>query len=66
MTTSSPESPARASAPVGAIERHNRATRWFHALIYTAGLTLLATGWWLLMGGEGKPSPLARVTGVPD
>jgi len=66
MTISSPESPARASAPVGTIERHNRATRWFHALIYTAGLTLLATGWWLLMGGEGKPSPLARVTGVPD
>ena len=65
MTTRSPESPTRAHA-VQAIERHNRATRWFHALIYTAGLTLLATGWWLLMGGEGNPSPLARVTGVPD
>jgi cytochrome b subunit of formate dehydrogenase len=64
MTTRTPGNPAR--APAETIERNNRATRWFHALIYTACLTLLATGWWLLLGGEGKPSPLARMTGVPD
>jgi formate dehydrogenase subunit gamma len=29
-------------------------------------LPLLATGWWLLTGHEGRPSPLARVTGVAD
>jgi formate dehydrogenase subunit gamma len=31
-----------------------------------ATLLLLATGWWLLAGREGVPSPLASVTGVPD
>lgn len=29
-------------------------------------LLLLATGWWLLAGREGSPSPLATLTGVPD
>jgi formate dehydrogenase subunit gamma len=29
-------------------------------------LLLLATGWWLLAGREGEPSPIARLTGVPD
>ena len=29
-------------------------------------LILLATGWWLLSGREGDPSPLARLSGVPD
>jgi len=27
---------------------------------------LLATGWWLRLGQEGRPSVLARVTGRPD
>jgi formate dehydrogenase subunit gamma len=27
---------------------------------------LLITGWWLLLGKEGAPSPLARAFGVPD
>jgi formate dehydrogenase subunit gamma len=31
-----------------------------------ATLLLLATGWWLLAGREGVPSPLASITGVPD
>jgi formate dehydrogenase subunit gamma len=26
----------------------------------------LLTGWWLLLGGEGRPSPIARILGVAD
>ncbi|NUT18827.1 MAG: cytochrome b/b6 domain-containing protein [Hamadaea sp.] len=48
------------------IERYSRRTRWFHAGIYVAVLVLLATGWWLALGREGRPSPLARVTGLAD
>jgi formate dehydrogenase subunit gamma len=48
------------------VERHNRATRWFHAATYAAILVLLATGWWLLGGQEGHATPVARLTGVPD
>lgn len=63
--------PAEPSARVvekdaGTIERYNRRTRWFHAVIYLAVLVLLATGWWLLSGREGDPSPLAGVTRIPD
>ena len=29
-------------------------------------LPLLLTGWWIALGGEGNPSPLARVFGVGD
>lgn len=59
----------RGRAPGGpprVIERYSRRTRWFHALTYLAVLVLLGTGWWLLAGREGEPSPLARATGVPD
>jgi len=48
------------------VERNNRRSRWFHAGVYLLVLLLLATGLWLLGGQEGKPSPLARLTGVPD
>ena len=48
------------------IERNSRRTRWFHAGVYVAVLVLLATGWWLALGREGRPSPLARVTGLAD
>jgi cytochrome b subunit of formate dehydrogenase len=48
------------------VERNNRRTRWFHAGVYLLVLLLLATGWWLLAGREGQPSPLARLTGEPD
>lgn len=48
------------------IERYNRRTRWFHAGVYVVTLLLLGTGWWLLAGREGDPSPLARLTGLPD
>ena len=53
------------SAPA-TLERNNRRTRWFHAGVYLTGLVLLATGWWLLLGQEGRPSVLARVSGVSD
>jgi cytochrome b subunit of formate dehydrogenase len=48
------------------IERYSRSARRFHAAVYIVTLLLLATGWLLITGGEGEPSPLARVTGVPD
>jgi cytochrome b subunit of formate dehydrogenase len=59
----------RRRAPGGAgrrIERYARPARWLHAVVYLATLTLLATGWWLLLGREGQPSVLARLLGVPD
>jgi formate dehydrogenase subunit gamma len=48
------------------VERYNRRARWFHAATYLVVLGLLGTGWWLLAGREGRPSPAARLTGVPD
>jgi len=66
MTTRHASNSAQASAQERTTERNNRATRWFHALVYITGLTLLATGWWLLLGGEGNPTPLALVIGIPD
>ena len=48
------------------IERFGRWARWFHAATYVAVLVLLGTGWWLLTGREGDPSPLSRLTGIPD
>lgn len=35
-------------------------------MVYLATLVLLLTGWWLLLGKEGSPSPLARVFGAQD
>jgi formate dehydrogenase subunit gamma len=49
-----------------AVERYPRSARRFHTAIYIVTLLLLATGWWLLAGREGNPSPIARLTGVPD
>ncbi|MFI2486927.1 cytochrome b/b6 domain-containing protein [Promicromonospora kroppenstedtii] len=48
------------------VERNPRAARWFHAGVYVSVIVLLITGWWLLLGNEGSPSLIARVTGVPD
>ncbi len=48
------------------LERYSRAARRYHTAVYVVTLLLLATGWWLLAGREGKPSPIARLTGVPD
>jgi formate dehydrogenase subunit gamma len=48
------------------VVRHPRRARLAHAAVYLTTLPLLGTGWWLLAGGEGNPSPLARALGVPD
>src|SRR5262245_2875552 len=48
------------------IERYSRSARRFHTAIYVVTLLLLATGWWLLAGREGQPSPIAQLTGIPD
>jgi cytochrome b subunit of formate dehydrogenase len=58
--TSDPSNRART------IERNSRPTRWFHATVYLTTLGLLATGWWLALGREGEPSPLARALNSPD
>jgi cytochrome b subunit of formate dehydrogenase len=48
------------------IERYRRRFRRFHTAVYVVTLLLLGSGWWLLAGGEGRPTPLARLTGIPD
>lgn len=48
------------------VERNNARTRWLHAAVYTTVLVLLLTGWWLTLGQEGRPSPLAELTGAAD
>jgi cytochrome b subunit of formate dehydrogenase len=48
------------------IERHPRRVRRFHGAVWVVTVGLLLTGWWILLGGEGRPSPLARATGVGD
>jgi cytochrome b subunit of formate dehydrogenase len=57
--------PLPEAAPPG-IVRYTRAARWYHLFVYVTTLLLLATGWWLLAGREGQPSPLARALGAPD
>ena len=69
MATDQRKRPAshRKRAPgADVVERYRRPARWFHAVIYVSVLILLATGWWLLAGQEGSPSPLARLTGMSD
>jgi formate dehydrogenase subunit gamma len=48
------------------LPRTSRRARLLHALVYLTTFALLLTGWWLLVGGEGRPSPLARLFGAPD
>src|SRR5262245_21267292 len=48
------------------IQRYNRPARWFHAAVYIVVLALLGTGWWLRTGQEGRPSIVARLTGIAD
>jgi cytochrome b subunit of formate dehydrogenase len=54
------------AAPERRIERYARPARWLHAAVYLTTLVLLGTGWWLLLGREGRPTVLARLLGVPD
>jgi formate dehydrogenase subunit gamma len=48
------------------VERYSRSARRYHTAVYVVTLLLLATGWWLLAGREGQPSPIAVLTGIPD
>lgn len=48
------------------IRRYNRPARWFHSSTYLVVGVLLLTGWWLLRGGEGEPSPLSDLLEQPD
>lgn len=48
------------------IRRTSRRTRLVHTAVYATTLGLLATGGWILFGGEGRPSPLARILNAPD
>ncbi|MGH8823151.1 MAG: cytochrome b/b6 domain-containing protein [Jiangellaceae bacterium] len=62
MTASARQTTGRTEA----VERNNRRTRWFHAGVYLTVLVLLFTGWWLTLGREGQPSPLAELFDTPD
>jgi cytochrome b subunit of formate dehydrogenase len=59
--TDVPERPAPAPAV-----RNNAATRAFHGANFLVVAGLLATGWWLRAGNEGRPSLLARAFDTPD
>lgn len=48
------------------VVRDNAATRAFHAATALVTFVLLATGWWLRSGREGRPSALAELFGTPD
>jgi formate dehydrogenase subunit gamma len=48
------------------VQRYSRGARWMHAGVYLTVLLLLGTGWWLILGREGQPSPLTTLTGIPD
>jgi len=48
------------------VRRTSRGARLLHTGGYLVTFALLLTGWWLLAGGEGRPSPLATVFGEPD
>lgn len=48
------------------VERHGRRARRFHALVYLLVLPLIGSGWWILGGAEGRPSPVARALGMGD
>jgi len=48
------------------VERYRRPVRRLHTAVYVLTLLLLATGWWLLAGREGQPTPIAQLTGIPD
>ncbi|MFN2489976.1 MAG: cytochrome b/b6 domain-containing protein [Actinomycetota bacterium] len=62
--TGTRRTPAGRLSPL--VERYNRRTRWFHAAVYIVTTILLATGWWLLSGREGTPTPAAGALGVGD
>ncbi len=48
------------------LERHTRRTRLLHTATYLVTIPLLVTGWWITLGGEGHPSPIAWLFGTGD
>jgi cytochrome b subunit of formate dehydrogenase len=64
--TATDPSPVPGDEPSGPVVRNNLATRAFHASTFVVTSVLLATGWWLRAGNEGRPSALADVLGTPD
>ena len=56
----------QAAAPRRRLTRNGRRARWLHAGTYLTTLVLLGTGWWLGLGREGQPSPLATLVGRSD
>lgn len=48
------------------VRRHSRAGRWLHAGVYVTVLVLLGTGWWFVLAGYERRSPLAALTGQRD
>ncbi len=65
--TAAPAGTDRPTSPdAGRVTRNNRATRAFHAANFLVTSVLLATGWWLRAGNEGRPSALADVLATPD
>ena len=46
--------------------RNSRPTRWYHGATFLVTGVLLATGWWLRAGNEGRPSALSEALGSPD
>ena len=58
--------PVAGAARTETVERHGRRARRLHAATWLVGLPLIATGWWISLGGEGHPSPLARLIGLGD
>lgn len=48
------------------VVRNNGRTRAFHGALFLVTTVLLATGWWLRSGREGRPSALADVLHTPD
>lgn len=63
-TGTDPAPPDAAASPT--VVRNTRPTRWFHAATFVVTSVLLATGWWLRSGNEGRPSALAEVLDTPD
>jgi cytochrome b subunit of formate dehydrogenase len=61
MTVKTAPSTTTKTRPSRRIERYGRPARWYHAMVYVASFVLLFTGWWLLAGGEGSPSWIARL-----
>jgi formate dehydrogenase subunit gamma len=66
MTTTTGTRTDRAGRDRAPVVRNNLASRGLHATTAVTTVVLLATGWWLRSGQEGRPSVLADVLDRPD